>query len=667
MITNKFNVEPSASQKIFSLRKENNLEAAFSLLLSNLPAGYPENKLSLSQDKWLTIAALNVFLDLLKEENSRSEKNQERINQLKFLISGLDVSGDNQAQARINRVINESNPFFYLIEKVNKIPKKEKNDLAINLLEEYRNNTHDTSYDLSLAWRIYYYITEQLSTDKYNVLAIKQLLNKYLHLDIPDKKIIHSMILISAKNLKKKLDDSNRDKEFRFFSFVRIWGLDNLSNEDWQSNDPKYKSLAESVISMCAKELSSYERISNDDISYFLPFIKEAISKNKNDVWIYLYYARILAKSNMLEDAKDNYVVVLKEKKTESWIWNELGELLKETDIQIALSCYCRALICGASEEFKVNIHRNLGNLLIQMNDLEHAKSEYKLYSKIKTSPLSTEDNNILTSEWFSKTKEATDQKEFYQKHSDYAEELFFDNLQKIEAIVGRDYSYFDKTKERKVSKKYVYANIKGQFAFSNIETESIPLEIQIKQNQLDKTIHEGQSILLKGEMDSSKRFNIFRIEKIDSLSKNIITPLIGIVSFINFDNKYLNLVIDKGCSVKVDFEQIRNIKYYIGLGLKVTVSYRYNKDQKPCFSVIKVINTVPDEEIPSYLKKTFDGILEIREGNKFGFVGDIFVPDKIISSSKVKNQDYVSGTASISFNKKKNSWSYSAISICKK
>lgn len=652
------NISEPATKRIFDLRKSGNLEEAFRLLSDNLPDNYPSNKLELTTDKWLTLAAYYVFLDLLKIEVSKENKNNDRINHLKFMLSGVDVSSDQSKYSYLNSVLRSTNQYFYLIEQYKAIPKKENNSLAIQLLKEYRVKSQDFSYDPDLAWRIYFYITENLSKERFNPLDIKYAFNDYFRLTLSDKKLIHSRILIAAKQFKRKVEEKNWGNEFKFYAFVKIWDLANLSDDDWRQNDPKFKSLAEDVITLVAKELSNLNNVPNEFIEYYLPYINELIRRGTDNIWINLYYSRILHKIGRISEAKDSLTKVIKEKKTECWAWNELGLLLESSDSKLALSCFCRALLCGGTEDFKVNIHKNLGLLLEKKNELAHAKTEYLLYYEIKGS-----ERGLAKPNWFDQIEAIKDPKDFYNQNSDLAEEVLFENLQTINGVVGRETTYFDKNKNKDVIKTVLYAQIKGEFSFSHISAEAIPLELKVGKSLLPYNLKVGSPIQIKGETNS-KGLNILRIENVSNINSFEFPQLIGVITSVNKNDGFLIVSLDKGCSVRIDLKLLKKFDCHVGQGLKLKVAYRYNKESKPVFSAVEVIESVPIDSIPPYLLKSVKGQIDIRAPNGFGFVEGIYVPENVISKENIENQDYVKGIAIICFNKKKNSWGYSAVKV---
>lgn len=149
--------------------------------------------------------------------------------------------------------------------------------------------------------------------------------------------------------------------------------------------------------------------------------------------------------------------------------------LLENEDKQLAISCYCKALLCRTDENFKVNIHKNLGILLEKLGKLAEAKTEYLRYYEIKGS-----EKALDKPHWFEQIKEVKNHDDFYKLHSNLAEEILFNNLKNIAAIVGSETTYFDKNKKKDVKKTLLYANIKGNFSFPNISNESIPLEVKV-------------------------------------------------------------------------------------------------------------------------------------------------------------------------------------------
>lgn len=132
----------------------------------------------------------------------------------------------------------------------------------------------------------------------------------------------------------------------------------------------------------------------------------------------------------------------------------------------------------------------------------------------------------------------------------------------------------------------------------------------------------------------------------------------IAVVEFVNRDKKMLNFIINLkrygflkydgffkevniGDIIAVRLDSRSSDGYYAALTLQQT-------DKKPDNSVLK----------------NFEGRLDIRNDNPFGFVENIMVDSKLIQEYRLNNGDFIKGTAIASFNKKKQEWGWKVVSL---
>ena len=122
---------------------------------------------------------------------------------------------------------------------------------------------------------------------------------------------------------------------------------------------------------------------------------------------------------------------------------------------------------------------------------------------------------------------------------------------------------------------------------------------------------------------------------------------------FFKYENQIDNVEVGDYLKVKFvpenDSTQINN----------VDKSYESIHKHYKVFSVSKT-NDIPNQDII----KGFEGSVNIRNNQQFGFVNDIFIEPRIIKSFEIKNNDFINGVALLTFNKKKNEWSYKAVKI---
>ena len=657
------NYQPSITTKIFDLRKKGNLSEAFILLKQNLPVDYPDVKLRITDDKWLYIAAANVLIDLIANELSQGTGNSSALDEYCHLISGLELLDGDSTSNRIRFILSRANPYGHLIEQIRKIPKKENCKKAVELYDEYRNQSKDNSYDLDFAWRIYYYIEELLNNNSWlNVDDIKKYLNYYFHLSIPsdNKPVIHKLILICAKRLYSKVQESRSDL-FKFHIFLKMWDLSNLTDDYWTSNN-NYEPLAISAVVEAVREITKSSSVCNDVVEYYVPYMEKVIRKKTDDIWNYLYMSRLLTKLNRKDEALNNIIKLLKNKPSESWVWNELG--LIYDDMNISLACFCRALTCKGDENFKVNIHKNLAELLLRLKDYEHAKTEYMIYFKNK-SHVPEKENDIQQEDWFMQTQGSADNSSFYASHADDADKILYESLPFVKAVVGEKRTYFDETKNKNVTDSVLYAQIKSGKIWLNIPSKSVPLEIKVKGNLNlpEEDCKPGTAVLIKGEFDINNKFKVYYIEPDRSSNENdVFREVFGVVNNIDKNSNTAYVCLGRGNSVKIEN---RN-RYTVGTGLKLNIAYYKNKDGNIRFSAVKITDKLDIGELPDYLARRFSGYIKSCF-HEIGFADDVMIPPELMRNNGLVKGDLVDGYAYLSFNKKKNSWGYTAAEIERK
>jgi len=78
--------------------------------------------------------------------------------------------------------------------------------------------------------------------------------------------------------------------------------------------------------------------------------------------------------------------------------------------------------------------------------------------------------------------------------------------------------------------------------------------------------------------------------------------------------------------------------------------------------AIISVNKTNKEIEIES--QKYFEGNITIKDSKSFGFVNDIYVEPNLIQKYKIENNQFISGQAILSFNKKNDSWNFKVYKI---
>ena len=231
----------------------------------------------------------------------------------------------------------------------------------------------------SFAWVIYYHVRHEQETMP--SLEMRQALAAYLSLDNERPSRLHSRILLMATRLKA------RDAEFKFGKFFEMWGMDNLTDEDWQQDKKEgregtvtFVSVAEHAIRLYAKEL--HETRAKDFNPDFEPLLVKAIKQYPTQSLYKYYLARLYAatgrKAKALKAYKKLALIT-----GQSYIWSDLAALL--TDPVQRKAALCKALLLQRDVNKTGRLHLGLVQLLIKENRFPEAACELRQYRDIYT------------------------------------------------------------------------------------------------------------------------------------------------------------------------------------------------------------------------------------------------------------------------------------------
>ncbi len=231
----------------------------------------------------------------------------------------------------------------------------------------------------SFAWVIYYHVRHEQATMP--SLEMRQALAAYLSLDNERPSRLHSRILLMATRLKA------RDAEFKFGKFFEMWGMGNLTDEDWQQDKKEgregtvtFVSVAEHAIRLYAKEL--HDARAKEFNPGFEPLLVKAIQQYPTQSLYKYYLARLYAASGRKAKAVKAY------KKLalitgQSYIWSDLAALL--TDPVQRKAALCKALLLQRDVNKTGRLHLGLAQLLIKENKFPEAACELRQYCDIYT------------------------------------------------------------------------------------------------------------------------------------------------------------------------------------------------------------------------------------------------------------------------------------------
>lgn len=231
----------------------------------------------------------------------------------------------------------------------------------------------------SFAWVIYYHVRHEQGTMP--SVEMRQAIAAYLSLDNERPSRLHSRILLMATRLKA------RDADFKFGKFFEMWGMDNLTDEDWQQDKKEgregtvtFVSVAEHAIRLYAKEL--HEARAKEFNPDFEPLLIKAIKQYPSQSLYKYYLARLYAatgrKAKALKAYKKLALIT-----GQSYIWSDLAALLTDPDQRMA--ALSKALLLQRDVNKTGRLHLGLAQLLIKEKKFPEAACELRQYRDIYT------------------------------------------------------------------------------------------------------------------------------------------------------------------------------------------------------------------------------------------------------------------------------------------
>lgn len=666
----------SETSVIFQLRKQGKLLEAFEEVKKLLPDGYPQNKISITDQntKWLAIALKCVVSDLINNEKNNNTNDKVGISELVHLLDGIDTQYDESSRRYIESIKRKANADYSYIEKEREIPKEGDQQQAISLLNTYIERTQDFSVAISLGWRIYFQIKYLLSCSMLNCIEIKKFLKEYFSLKLQpqqneNNRKLHSCILIAAKKFYQLIQNKDTktigEKNFIFSNFLVQWDLSNLTSEDWKK-DPKseYPALAVDVIKKGAQNVLSEKQPKTKTLEYLCPYIEKAINLEKDNIWLHLYFSRILQKIGKTDDSICHILSVIKNKTDAWWAWAEFGKIyISKGNIELGVSCLCKALLINKNNEsYKINVHKNLAEILYKNHDLSHSKAEYINYFS-SASKINNELESIKSSEWYLNTTACPDMQDFYELQSNKANEVLYEDIPWTEAILGPEITFKIENKTKR--KRVIYISPIRKNILDTAE------KIEVSRNEYDfSSFKEGSSLKIKGEFKDNL-FHLYLLKKDDSNNSDIIKNVFAYIYDTDKNKNLFFAIIKEKCTVKDSIDKLRRINAGKNSVIKISVCSEYNK--KTNQNNIKIIDILDKGEVTDLSAdavKEFSGNIEIitdeydHDKIKFGFVDGIFIPENTIVKKNIHSGDFVKGKAISSFNNKKKTWGYKAISL---
>ncbi len=633
------------SKEVFAKRREGALDEAYRMALELMGSS--------KADDWDKKAFCWCLIDIIKRDAWSGDN--ENLTHYRSQLESIEADPTDEVLAKgVRNALSLCNPSGREISQAKALGKEGRHaEAAAAYRRALATNPADKNDQTGFGWELYKHSKELMTVENFNLGPVKRNMSDYLKLEVEKPSLLHSCVLQLAAKL------AGQDK-FSMLVFSRLWNLDNLRPEDFErfraEDGKEYPSLAEKVIQQVGKEAAASD--STREQESVLPRLDEAIQRFPDNIWLKLDKAKVLLSLGMHDEALAFGLAVAKAKSNEYWAWGLLGDIVSTTDGEAALGCYCKALSCPAEDKFTGKIRLKVARGMMECNDLSAAKFEVQTVVQSKESEghkIPAEAAEIASLPWFAETAAASSNSDFYKSRHPAAEALLFGGLPWVDACVGEKFTVLDKEGKPKQKRKIF------------LQTSSIPLEVSIPESKLGRRKWSaGDAIKVKGELKDDKSLKLYLLEGRNSNSpwdifreQDVLAETIGVVDHVNREKGVLHFIVDREIDGVVPLSKVDE-SFTEGDSIALWLS-KYTSRHGTAYLVhrAEASGKQPDSDI----RKQF--CEEVRVSNGMGFTeSNVFVAQPLVSMRRIQDGQRVSGTAVLSFNKKRGIWGWRAISI---
>ena len=445
-----------------------------------------------------------------------------------------------------------------------------------------------------------------------------------------------------------------------FYNYVNWFGKAALRAEDWevstyvdrQGKERRNLSVAYEVARGLCKWAKNFQELKKEQADFCLDWANQARSKlsAEDAIWLDWDAVAVLRRMGNYENASQVLSSVLKLKKSEFWVWAEAARIYQFEQKDLALACFCKAMLCKTEEKFLVTAHLDFAKLLINLEMFKEACFEINQSLKIRNDNQwkIPEDLNLLTqNNWFDPDKnDLKVAKEFYDEHASDALSLCFDEIRKISA------TYIGQLKIKRDGKKpkeFAKFSIKKGNNFESLLANGF--------NHLKMKIGDPVLVTLGIQEDSNQNLIVNVVERADGAHWDCTHQQLGIISYISEDYENVKVFLNKDNELRLDQNIVKNVKDKLSIGAQVkcfsTINAKSQRIEISHFEFVDNAKISDAKEEKGELRKNPKG---------FGFVNDIFIPPNLIQN--IEDRTSITVKAILNKQRDKDTYSWKAISI---
>ncbi len=262
-------------------------------------------------------------------------------------------------------------------------------EVYAEVMPYHDNKTLPLKSHYPFGWIIYYAIHQSPS---HAIRERKQMLARYLNLQVERPHKLHSMILTEAFRLYKDAADAsafsiNKDgvnpvtdaTRFSIVKFTDLWNLSNLRPGDWRRKEHEGKELPSTVEKLITSYVDELYAARMPASPQFMEIIDRALVEYPGSSNLYAQCAQLYELAGDKEAAIGMLRNAILASSTKFFLWSRLAALITDKDdLRLKVSLLYKALRCPGQEDFKGKVHLNLAAALAEGGAFPQAKWELK-------------------------------------------------------------------------------------------------------------------------------------------------------------------------------------------------------------------------------------------------------------------------------------------------
>ena len=582
------------------------------------------------------------------------------------------------------RALERSNDLSSALVAADKLVKEQPNNIEAHLaaarvyeklarhvdaLKEYlaadELSPNDAKTQIGAAWAFVRCVGDLLKDAKWSPKIEDVILRGFDLFDrlkaLPKPSLVYSQLMrVFAKGIKIAGKDVPWLVASKYVSFVKTWGTENFSPDDFKPFVPKdkldqvYPSLVENVTSAlyrCAVATSRDGRALVNDNPWVVEFVGKAVVRFPAQQWYPYYYGKLLVELGRHEEARKYVIKTAQRKLEEFWVWQMLAETYPE-NIDRQLMCLCRAVQCHVQDAvYLMTVRSMLGKVFHAKGMDAEALLEFGIVDSLRVEKgwrAVSHGEDFAT--WSKSVVPAKDNNEVYKKWGDLADEIVLESLPSENAVVTA--RFLDRERNEEVAKLWWHDasgrrhEVRvGVRKFSQLGKITLGSPVRVWTDLVN-----GREVVLKVEI------------RTDGSAWDVYPKTVGMLVARNERRGVSVFVIgDKGETCVGDWVKIPFVKTIpVGSLCELVLAPSRNG----C-NIMLGCHVAENVERPFFVRD-YSGEIRIPDGKRFGFVGvDVFVPDSLIMANDgVVSGTKVQGLAARSYDRTKNRVSWKAVTL---